>query len=285
MIKQNKGKDLAKVPKSRLIDGTYLISKKVDGHYTQIHYDGNEVQMFTSGGKPFYLEGLAKAIKHHCSEAFVIECEYNHSCAGLLGDRGKSAILTTYRTNFQKGIETYGDQCLDVFRVFDALHLSDTVFDERSKWITKRFYGVPYFQVPLQQYVYSLDEAQHIADEFVKDGYEGAMLKAVDHLYQPGKRSNNIIKLKPRLTADLLCIDWKPGTGKYVGMIGALKLKDSEDRTVWVGSGLDDSMRQKSRLNDYMWSVFEIEYERIDETYIQPIIKFLRTDKTKEDID
>ncbi len=284
MIKQNKGKDLHKVPKSKLTDGPYLMSKKYDGHYVQIHYDGKDVQMFTSGGKPFYLSNFAFAIKTYIREPFIIECEYNYSCYGLLGDRGKSAILTTYRTNYSKGIVSYGDQLLDVFRVFDALHLPDKTFDERSKWITKLFYGLPYFTVPLQEYVYSIEDAQSIVKEWVNTGYEGAMLKNIQHIYQPGKRTNDIIKLKPRKTADLLCIATKPGTGKYQGKAGSLLLRDSEGREVWAGSGLSDSDRERSS-RYFIGTVYEIEYERIDDTYIQPIIKYRRGDKPPSDID
>ena len=36
MVKQNKGKDLHKVPQSKLSQGPYYVSKKYDGHYVQV---------------------------------------------------------------------------------------------------------------------------------------------------------------------------------------------------------------------------------------------------------
>ena len=281
MIKQNKGKDLHKVPKSKLSEGPYYVSKKYDGHYIQIQKMGQDIEFTTSGGKPFYIKGLADYINIYYQEDFHIECEYNYDCEGLLGDRGKSAILTTYRTNFEKDITVHGDSFKDLFTVLDMLG-TDMMFKSRLAKLTDMFYGADWFRVPTQTLCPSLEEAKEMADEWVKEGYEGAMLKTPNHLYMPGKRVNSIIKIKPRLTADLLCIDVKEGTGKYVGMIGALLLEDSEGRQVWAGSGLDDYSRTMS--TDYfIGTIYEIEYERIDETYIQPIIKYRRGDKSERD--
>ena len=74
------------------------------------------------------------------------------------------------------------------------------------------------------------------------------------------------------------------GEGKYEGKIGALILIDSEDREVRVGSGLSDEQRSKTKMH-YYGQVIEIEYERIDSTYIQPIFKCIRDDKEPGEID
>jgi len=285
MVKQNKGKDLHKVPQSKLSQGPYYVSKKYDGHYIQIQLYKNIVTMTTSGGKEFYLSGLADYIKQNFTEDFHIECEYNYNCRGLLGDRGKSAVLTIYRTAFSKNIPVSGNPFKDTFRVLDMIG-TDLHFSTRYQNILDMFgtTNQEWFMIPKQILVENLETAQNLAKEYVKMGYEGAMLKTPRHVYTPGKRVNSIIKIKPRLTADLLCVDTKEGTGKYEGMVGSLLLKDSKGRHVWAGSGLDDAQRQLP-LNMFVGHVVEIEYERIDETYIQPIIKHIRYDKTEEEID
>ena len=278
MIKQNKGRDLHKIPKSKLNTvGPYYCSKKFDGHYTQIVYDGQTVRFYTSGGKRFYLHRMAEYIENTLKEPFHIECEFNYNCKGKLGDRGKSAILTTYRTRYAKYEDNSGDVNKDIFRVLDRLDLPGLSFVARYDTIVSMFYGLDWFNVPIQQIV-TLTEGIDLSKEFYADGYEGAMLKSLGHFYKPGKRVNDIIKLKPRKTADLKCIDTKEGAGKYAGMVGSLLLIDEDGITVWAGSGLDDAERNISPWR-FIGRVYEIEYERIDETYIQPIIKHRREDK------
>lgn len=288
MIKQNKGKDLDKIAKSKLVDGPYYMSKKYDGHYVQLKYERttNTVQMWTSGGKEFYLYELADYIKSRSTASFHIECEFSYNCRGKLGDRGKSAILTTYRTNFEKGIPTPGDPERDIFRVLDIVDASVT-FETRLRMLQDHFQLAEWFTVPTQLYVNTIQEAQELTQSWVKLGWEGSMLKSPKHIYQPGKRTNDIIKLKPRKTADLLCIGWEYGEadGKYHDCIGRLVLQDSKGRQCKAGSGLSDTERELSNADDFIGQVIEVEYERIDETYVQPIYKGVRNDKTSSDID
>jgi len=279
MIKQNKGKDIHKIPSSKLSLGPYYCSIKYDGHYTQIHYagSGGKVQFFTSGGKEFYITQMAEFIKETFANPFKIECEYNYYCDGKLGDRGKSAMLTTYRTKFQKGFPQKGSPYKDTFRILDLID-SKLPFGNRLTVIHDMFESGPWFSLPMQKLVRNFDDGKELAKAYVERGYEGAMLKHQNHIYQPGKRTNDIIKLKPRKTADLRCIGYKEGTGKYEGMVGALLLEDEEGVTVWAGSGLSDVERSIPG-HQFICRVYEIEYERIDETYIQPVIKHRREDK------
>jgi ATP-dependent DNA ligase len=283
-VKQNKGKEISKIPSSKLVNGAYYYSTKLDGHYTQIVYDHylKEVKFYTSSGKEFYIKDMADYIIENFKISFHVECEYLHGCEGKLGDRGKSAKLTTYRTEFAKGKKPKGDVTKDKFVVLDVVDTSIN-FSHRLFFIQTYFLGKDWFKVPSQKIIANLHEARELAKKDVKRGFEGGMLKAPDHMYTPGKRVNNIVKLKPRKTADLLCIDTTEGEGKYEGMIGALVLKDYEGRVVQVGSGLSDYDRSKSK-KYYIGEVIEIEYEQILDTYIQPIFKYVRFDKDQSDI-
>jgi DNA ligase-1 len=132
--------------------------------------------------------------------------------------------------------------------------------------------------------VISLEDALAIVDDWVSQGWEGGMLIRPDSTYHPGKRVHHAVKLKGRHTADLLCIGTTDGEGKYQGMIGSLTLRDKAGRVVNVGSGLCDADRNSTK-DEYIGKVIEIQYERIDDTYIQPVYIGTRADKTKEEID
>jgi len=285
MIKQNKGRDITRISKRNEHVGPWFVSKKYDGHYVQIKFDGIDVRFWTSGGKEFFLSDMADYIATNISKPFHIECEFNHNCKGLLGDRGKSAILTTYRTNLAKGIKTCGSPTKDIFRIIDIVD-SDKQFTNRLQMIKELFgeHDDEWFELIDHHFVDTMADALVMSRDWVEDGYEGAMLRSPTHTYKEGKRVNDIVKIKNRHTADLLCIYYKPGKGKYEGHIGSLTLEDSYGRVVDVGSGLTDDERMVDP-SEYIGKVIEIEYERIDTTYIQPIIKTIRYDKTADEID
>ena len=291
MIKQCKAKMLDKIPASKLNkDILYYASIKYDGNYTQIHKIGNDVHFFTSGGKEFYLPAIADyLVANNKNVDFKLECEYINETDGKLGDRGAAARLTTYTTNFSKGIKSisYG---YGRFMVFDCMYFKDSdglgydvgdvTFKIRTHQLNKLNLG--YNLVPVTNVLLGFDDAKAYARSVISAGFEGVILKSETHKYYAGKRVNNAIKIKMRPTADLLCIDTLEGEGKYTGMIGSLVLQDKEGRTVKVGSGLNDTLRSKSA--DYFTGkVIEIEYEQIIDTYIQPTFIAVREDK--KDID
>jgi len=282
MIPQCKGKDLLKVPASKLSQGPYLVSIKYDGQYVQIQKIGNKVKFFTSGGKEFYIEEIANyLIENNPDENFIIEAEFIGNSRGKLGDRTKCGILTTWRTDFVKGYKSkYSNEKFMVFDLIDK----KLPFSYRYKKLKKLQLTLhPNMQIVSCEKM-NLDKAREKVIGITRDGYEGFYLKHIDHLYRPGKRVNNAIKLKKRPTADLYCIGVEPGEGKYEGKIGSLVLEDSKGRIVKVGSGLSDKQRDYG-MHMFMYKVIEIEYEQILDTYIQPTFVRVRNDKTKEDID
>lgn len=293
MIKQTKGKDLSKVPPSKLLTDDYFASIKYDGHYVQIHKIGDEIKFYTSGGKEFYLPNIAASlVEFNKGVSFVIEAEFNYDCEGKLGDRGASAILTTYRTQFAKG-ECTVETNKEFFRVSDILHYSkrtdhgmqtmreDSPFHMRLPLLDSLYYGGQMINVA--QSLGSLE--QHLEKSLptiVKDGYEGLFLKHRDHVLAAGKRVNNAIKLKMRPTADLICVGTTSGEGKYEGMIGGLILQDTVGREVVVGSGMSDEDRAR-KTSYYIHEIIEIQYEQILDTYIQPTFVAVRNDKAYYD--
>lgn len=286
LYEQQKGKTLDKLPKSNKFNTTeYLVSTKYDGNRIFIVKDKDTVRFFTSDWKEFNLPYNYDELLNN-NEDFVLEAELNYGCIGKLGDRPKSAIITTWRTDFNKGLKSRTPG-LDVsIRVFDIVFLKEGrvqglnfTYEQRLAWL-----GVLKF--PSYMKVITTTkllgyEAIQMAKNHVKDGWEGLMCVEPSSHYTYGKRGNHIVKLKYRKTADLLCIGIEAGEGKYLGMIGSLVLKDSIGRTVKVGSGLDDIDRDKRVM--YIGKIIEIEYEQILDTYIQPTFVCVRYDKQLSD--
>jgi len=279
MIKQCKGKDLDNVPASKLLPKGWYLSTKYDGNYVQIHKLNDSVRFFTSGGKEFYHELAADAlIKNNPNLDFILEAEFTANTVGKLGDRVHAAKLTTYRTNFTKGLANIGLSIAgDTFRIFDVIILH-VPWEERFNWLVNIYKQTEFTPTVNYTFVDKLETAQLMAKKLVQLGYEGAFIKHMSHSYEPGKRLNTAIKLKYRKTADLKCVDIIEGEGKYRGMIGALVLTDEEGKTVCVGSGLDDNQRGY-HADSFIGKVIEIAYEQVLDTYIQPTFVCIRDDK------
>lgn len=112
------------------------------------------------------------------------------------------------------------------------------------------------------QEVKSEKEAYVIAHRYMAAGEEGAVLKNRNGLWQ-NKRVKDAVKMKRLETADLLCIGWEEGDGKYKGKIGALTVTDgSKTMETNVGTGLDDAERGADP-DTYVGKIIEVGYEYV----------------------
>lgn len=125
----------------------------------------------------------------------------------------------------------------------------------KATFMTSKLKPVPSYRV------YSMKEAQAIADEFISEGGEGAVIKKRDAIWQDGT-SKDMVKIKEVYDADLYCIGIKEGKGKYKGKIGSLILQTSCGRLeVDCGSGLTDLDRKKSP-EEFIGKIIEIQYNK-----------------------
>ena len=299
---QQKGKmykDLTAKELASVMGSNYIQSIKYDGNRIFITKFEDTIRCFTSDWKEFSFpnEGtdydVLRELKSNKSN-FVLEAEFNYGSVGKLGDRGKSAILTTFRTNFNKGIN-YVDSSFKhkvAIRIFDCLVESGGLLSTSTPYY-ERLVVAKNLVLPQVCEVIStrIVTGAHIIDitkRAVAEGWEGCMFVQCQSPYSMGlnshKRTVNVIKNKLRPTVDILCIGVEPGTGKYTNMIGALVLRDRLGRTVSVGSGLTDDQRSMAP-KFFIGQVVEISYEQIQDTYLQPVFHTVREDKAPMEID
>lgn len=297
LIEAQKGKALDKLPKKETESfdtDIFAVSTKYDGNQIFIVKRNNKVTWFTSDWKQFDIPGLGTELLHNKSD-FILVAEFMYNCEGKLGDRKKSAILTTLRTCWNKSIAnplSFKEELCNI-KVFDCipyvtsdlcsfLHYN-LVQENRLEVASLLFF--PNQISKTKSKLLTGAEAKLYSKKLVNEGWEGVMCIDPKSKYQAGKRVNYSVKLKYRKTADLLCIDVVAGEigSKYENSIGALVLQDSEGRIVSVGSGLDDKDRQPELTDYYIGKIIEIEYEQIMDTYIQPVYVCIRRDKQKAD--
>ena len=117
--------------------------------------------------------------------------------------------------------------------------------------------------------------------QFVKRGYEGAMVKNPGLPYSFG-RSDAVIKVKSFFDVDLTVVGFKEGTGRHSGKLGSI-LVEFEGVEVYVGSGFDDEMRDEVWKNQsgYLGMTAEVRYQEVtpDGSLRFPTFVCWRTDK------
>jgi ATP-dependent DNA ligase len=107
--------------------------------------------------------------------------------------------------------------------------------------------------------VVSLELAEEIAEQYISQGYEGAIIKSKDLLFE-NKTSKSQIKIKSEFDCDLLCIGVTEGNGKYKGLVGSLDcISACGNLKVSVGSGLTDEMRSGD-FKEYIGKIITVKY-------------------------
>lgn len=294
-IEPSKGKDVIKVPVSRLHRSGWIPSVKYDGNYIQVHIDVHAkiVKFYTSGGERFHVPYYAREfidmivrfndnrLTHDpFIDKIILETEWIGDTDGKLGSREKcQGIITTWRTEYAKGILSMPLITEGKFIIHDIIN-SDP-YELRYKLVNRFADSVALAGSMCLDNFMSIDEVSEFSKLIRNMGYEGVYAKHRSHKHESGKRLNTAIKHKPRPTADLVCINTITAIeGKYAGKIGSLLVRDNVGRHVQVGSGLTDQLRYEN--NDFfIGKIIEVEYERFNETtYIQPVFIKIREDKT-----
>lgn len=136
--------------------------------------------------------------------------------------------------------------------------------------------------------VNSRDEAELFSINQIKNGFEGAVLKNFDTIWENG-RSKDQVKFKGAFDADLEIIDFKPHSKKS-DLIGSLICKSADGKLVVnVGTGLKKEDIQKP-FSFYQGKIAEIQFNEIIEavgsetkSMFLPVFIRVRTDKIVAD--
>ena len=108
--------------------------------------------------------------------------------------------------------------------------------------------------------VANLEEARAHYKEMIDDGQEGTIVKDKSVGWS-NTRSKLTVKFKEIKDIDLRVIDWKEGTGKNIGLLGALTAETEDGQIrVNVGTGFSDEQRKLYTKEFVMGKIIEIEY-------------------------
>ena len=139
----------------------------------------------------------------------------------------------------------------------------------------------------------SMERAQEVFENYVRNGFEGAILKDMDAPWKDVDKPSHCVKMKRQDPADLLVVDVYEGTGKAKGSLGGVFLESSDGEIkTKAGSGFSDEQRKFywNNPNDILGKVVEIEYEQVSmdsktkqKSVTFPIFQKVRLDKMEAD--
>jgi DNA ligase 1 len=240
------------------LTGAMRLETKLDGVRVLAYIAVNgTVTLYSRNGKVFEnfphivtaIENAASVIrlKTFATDGVVLDGE-------VIGETFQSLMKQARRKND-------ADASDSVFYVFDYLPLADF---QRGYWnaqLRKRidrleslrdavdadaFRIMPGIEVDLDSSE-GHDVMRRFAEDAVKEGYEGIMIKSLDAPYEC-KRNSFWMKWKPTITVDLAIVGFEPGTGRNAGRLGAI-ICEGEDQgrriRVNVGSGFTDAQRDE----------------------------------------
>ena len=242
--------------------GKKRLEVKLDGVRVLAVFNGHSCTLYSRNGKVFenfpqvqeFLEDHRELFVHGARTGgkFVLDGE-------IVGESFQKLMRQAHR---KSDAETTGM----IYHVFDMIPLEDF---ERGFWNAQQYKRLelldkarerldktdpvqimPGLEVDLDTSE-GHDILRRFAEDAVKAGYEGIMIKDVGAPYEC-KRSSFWMKWKPTITVDLNIVGVEEGTGRNAGRLGALiceGVDNGRDIRVNVGSGLSDLDR------DEYWAV------------------------------
>lgn len=132
------------------------------------------------------------------------------------------------------------------YMVFD-LPAHTGAFDSRLVTLNQTIasLNLPWVQAVKQVRLDSHEMVTAKLAEVVRGGGEGLMLHRGSSPYT-ADRSDDLLKLKPYEDAEAQVVGYVPGKGKYLGQVGALRVRTRDGTQFSVGSGLSDAQRRQA---------------------------------------
>lgn len=185
------------------------------------------------------------------------------------------------------------------FQVWDAFPLSEFYsgvsskpYKERFEALEKLLAGYSGHEISLipSKVVQNWDEAEAHFQQMLDSGEEGVIVKNYSGIWRD-TRSEDLIKMKAELDADLEVVGFNGGTGQFEGMVGSLICRSSDGKVEVSISGFSIELRQwiTDNINSLIGTIVTVMYnERISskgnnragvDSLFLPRFKEFRTDK------
>ena len=232
--------------KPKKITGDVVVEYKYDGVRAIVIVQNDTAVMYSRNGKLLTnFPHIEKAFSKKIFNDLVFDGE-------VMSEDFQALMKQIHRKEGAQTEDAY-------FALFDFLPLDEfregkgTLPLIKRKELLKGFGNSEYFNDCIIVTKYDVLNIEDDSDKFkginnkaIEEGYEGIMVKPINGLYEC-KRSYGWLKMKPYIELTLTVVDMEEGTGKNVGLLGALVCEgrdEGKDFSVNVGTGLSDADRK-----------------------------------------
>jgi DNA ligase-1 len=200
--------------------GRAAVEWKIDGVRVQIHRDGDDVSVFSRT-----LNDVTARVPDVVAAALALPVQtaiLDGEAIALRDDHRPHRFQVTASRGATTGASTAG---LTPY-VFDVMHLDG--IDLIGQTGEER-YAAGAAVLPEELRVPRIvtadpDEAQAFFDDTIAAGHEGVVVKALDQIYEAGRRGAGWLKVKPVHTLDLVVLAAEWGHGRRQGWLSNLHL-------------------------------------------------------------
>lgn len=205
-----------------------FVQPKLDGYRCIASSKG----LFSRQGKRWNLPHIEEALAPIFEESrgLILDGElYNHNLKDDFNTLG-SLIKKEKRTESESFLVKNTVQ----YHVYDMPSLSMHRFARRFEFVTLWLTDLehPSIRIVETHEVDTLKELETHYANFIADGYEGAMVR-LNALYEPGKRSNSLLKLKDFMDAEFELVKVEEGEGNWAGAAktAVIRLPDGREQS------------------------------------------------------
>lgn len=227
------------------------ISPKLDGKRCLAMWKGNEIILFTRGRKVLpFLEHIKKDIASILPKNMIFDGElYNHE--------KKFSLISSLTSKTKKRDPNEKDV---QYWIFDLIVENDGEYANRMEKLREIQRKTKYLRFVYYDEIEEKD-IQKKASEFIKQGYEGAMLRNLNSVYFH-YRTANLLKYKEFEDDEFKIVGYEEGTGSHQGAIIFICLDHTTGKTFKVlpSETMEEKQEMYKNSDSYIGKMYTVKF-------------------------
>lgn len=218
---------------------------------------GNKTSLTSRTGKEYpHLAHIRKELSMLLSEGVYIDGElYSHTIPF------QEIVGLVMRQTLKPGDE---ERLLEIkLRAYDYFDINnlDMPFMERYKKLSELVFKCKYIELVDLWIIDDESEIDGYHDKFVKEGYEGAMIRNLNSPYELNKRSKHLQKVKKFMDDEFEVVGYKEGKGNDSGtVVWRCKTINGKEFDVKPGGSRESRSRYFIQAEKYMGKMLTVKF-------------------------